>query len=108
MEAGNIILTYKLDEKYIEILNKVSQEINKNILIEATDIWQDIIAIPCFIVFADLTTEKEDLKDEILQCITDIEEWQSVNIVNKDTFENTSLLKSKIITAYTYYNNKKE
>lgn len=107
MKAENVILAYKLNEKYIEILNKISQEINKNILIETTNIWQDIIAVPCFIVFVDLQTEKEDTRNEILQCIKDIEEWQSINIVSKDMFENIDLLKNKIITTYNDYNNKK-
>lgn len=100
---NNTILVYKLTKEQIEEIEKIcKKEIQEKIHIKEAEIYQDIIAVPCFICFINIDKDENE---------KNIKEWVEENkygnlniIINKETFKDEKALKNIIIE--NYYDNK--
>ncbi len=100
----NTIIAYKLNQTTINILKNISSKINKEINIYYTDIPEDIVGVPAFMIFADLEKETEQSKKYVIECIDFVKKYINCIIVEKMTFKDEIKLEISIKDTYINYN----
>jgi hypothetical protein len=103
------ILTYKVSDEKRTIIEKIAKMIDENIEILNTDVPQDIVALPTFLVFVNLKDElTEEDKNKLLECIDCSRDMVECIVINEKLFSNESALKYIISSNYKKYNETKE
>ena len=100
----NTIIAYKLNQTTINILKNISSKINKEINIYYTDIPEDIVGVPAFMIFADLEKETEQSKKYVIECIDFVKKYINCIIVEKMTCKDEIKLEISIKDTYINYN----
>ncbi len=100
----NTIIAYKLNQTTINILKNISSKISKKINIYYTDIPEDIVGVPAFMIFADLEKETEQSKKYVIECIDFVKKYINCIIVEKMTFKDEIKVGKNIKDAYRTYN----
>ncbi len=108
MNDENVILAYKLKENEVKILEKLSNKIDKSIVVKSTDVPQDIVAMPAFLVLANLKDEPtEEHKNKVLECIAFSRDTVECLVINENTFTKLDDLEHIISMNYKKYNEPK-
>lgn len=98
------IIAYKLNQTTINMLENITSKVSKDINIYYTDIPEDIVGVPAFMIFADLEKETEENKKYVIKCIDFIKNYINCIIVDKMTFNDEVELGIRIKDTYINYN----
>ena len=100
----NTIIAYKLNQTALNILKNISSKISKEINIYYTDIPEDIVGVPAFMILADLEKETKQSKKYVIECIDFVKKYINCIIVEEMTFKDEIKLGINIKDTYINYN----